>query len=493
MGLEPHILRVLRKTTMIPHKFKLPKYSRFFVSKLPMKTNHSASFQVCDMIVKRIHGLIPAGVIELRRAVYRDETGFLSEENLLSENDNQGVHICLIDTKTGLIMGAAHVLKAEESDFSKYADVPKSSLNSYVYGSRHLIHPDFRRKGLFTLLLYLTMREGRMLGRTSLIAYQNLGDVAVNRVIQMKKMTHLENRKVQGCDGLEYEVVPCGQDISYGMYLAWEKMTPELKNFAAEHLFAEEVEMTVASRLDTFYDNPWFNAVAARSLTKNQYIEMLGDWHNFVRWTTRLLARVVGITDNKELRSSYISHLNGEIDHEIMIESDVKHLGGDVTYIKQFMAPGKPIQLFMGLQESLASFRQDPVLFLAVPYSIEGISANISAEIIRNLVECIKSWGVENPRRACSFLSSHVHTDGGDDGHWEHSLHMIKKFLRSEPELQKFLVISHLVFDTIGASFSHAVSKMDYQELRPLMSKNSNHFPLGTNVSSLDASRVAHV
>lgn len=421
-----------------------------------------------ELKIKLFYSRIPDEFIQLRRDVYRDETGFLSEEDLISSNDYKGVHIGIYNETSGNLIAASHLLKAEESDFSCHSGVSIDDLNSSIYGSRHIIAKDYRGYGLFSLLLYLTMREGRLLGRTTLLAYQNDGDVAVNKVIHMKALKHVGRRPVHGSNGKCYHVIPCGQDINYGMYLAWQKMSGNIREFVASNLLAEEVELTVGARLETFYDNPWFKAVANKTLTKNQYIEMLGDWHNFVRWTTRLLARVVGVTENKELRANYISHLNGEIDHETMIENDVKVLGGDVEYTKFFMAPGKPIQLFMGLQESLASFRQDPVLFLAVPYSIEGISANISADVVRNLTDCIKSWGIEHPRRACSFLSSHVHTDGGDDGHWVHSLRMIRKFLRTEPELQRFLTISHLVFDTIWDSFGHAVSKRDFQELRPV-------------------------
>lgn len=421
-----------------------------------------------SILVKRFYkGEVPRELIELRRKVYCEETNFLAEKDLVSENDKNGAHICIYDSANSNLIAAAHVVEAELSDFSVHSGVSKSEIMTSVYGSRHLVAKEYRGQGLFSLLLYMTMREGRLRRRTSLLAYQNEGDIAVNRIISMKPIPGIPPRIVEGNNGHQYSVLPCGQDISYGMHLAWKNMPENVKSYATENLLADEVERTVGSRLETFYDNKWFIGVANGTLTKNQYVEMLGDWHNFVRWTTRLLAKVVGITDDKDLRSSFISHMNGEIDHEVLIEGDLAALGADVDYAKNHMAPGGPIQLFMGLQESLAAFRQDPVLFLAVPYSIEGISANITAQTVKDLSACIASWGYERPRKCCTFLSSHIHTDGGDDGHWQHSLKMIKQFLKTETELQKFLVVSHLVFDTIGASFENAVSKLDFQTLRP--------------------------
>lgn len=413
------------------------------------------------------NGKYPAELIDLRREVYGNEMHFLDDENMVSENDRHGIHIAIYEKETQRIAASAHVVDAENSDFSKHSGVAREDLTKSIYGSRFLVSRDFRNCGLFSLLLYLGMREGRMRGRVSLIAYQNEGDSAVNKVIDMQPMTHVAKRLVAGRGSHQYQVIPCGQDIAYGMIRAWQKMPLDLQEFVAKDILADEVERYVAGRLETFYDNAWFNGVANRTLTRNQYVEMLGDWHQFVRWTTRLLAKVVGITDDKELRSNYIAHLNGEIDHEVMIESDLKYLGGDVDYVKKSMAPGKPIQLFMALQESIASFRQDPILFLAVPYSIEGISANIKPEILSNLSECVKSWGYEKPRKACTFIGSHVNTDGGDDGHWQASLKMIRKYLKTESDLQKFLVVSALVFDTVGASFENAISKVDYQNFKP--------------------------
>jgi len=48
-------------------------------------------------------------------------------------------------------------------------------------------------------------------------------------------------------------------------------------------------------------------------------------------------------------------------------------------------------------------------------------------------------WGIAEPKRAMMFFSSHVSTDGGDDGHWESVLRGIRAHLRSEHDVVRFL------------------------------------------------------
>ena len=49
------------------------------------------------------------------------------------------------------------------------------------------------------------------------------------------------------------------------------------------------------------------------------------------------------------------------------------------------------------------------------------------------------SWGVPDPRRAITFFTSHVQTDGGDDGHWETTLGLVAEHLRTEAHLARFM------------------------------------------------------
>ena len=174
--------------------------------------------------------------------------------------------------------------------------------------------------------------------------------------------------------------------------------------------------------------------------------------HPLIRETTRLLGLAVGISHNQELRNHYISHLKGEIDHEKMLEKDVSQLGYDVQYLKNSFVPNSDIYNFMNIQRSLLAFDRDPELFLVVPLVAEGLSANLSSEFISDLKDCIASWGVENPKSAMTFLKSHIHTDGGIDGHWVAVKNQLKLCLTSENRLKQ----ANLLLETCFKSHTRA-------------------------------------
>lgn len=184
--------------------------------------------------------------------------------------------------------------------------------------------------------------------------------------------------------------------------------------------------------------------------------------HIYVRWTTRLLGTVIGITRDSGLRTHYIHHLGGEVDHEMMIENDIAHLGFDVDYVKHDMSPSENIRAFMALQESLCSgLRRDPCLFLAVPFAIEALTAFLTQDFINQLSRNIASWGVGNPARAMTFLTSHIRSDGGTDGHWDAARQILHRHINGEKELREFLSIVRLVQDSLHGAFSSYARETD--------------------------------
>jgi hypothetical protein len=179
----------------------------------------------------------------------------------------------------------------------------------------------------------------------------------------------------------------------------------------------------------------------------------MAGWYQFVKWTTRLLASVISVTDGSALRRHYIKHLSGVIDHERLIENDLRHLGGDLDFVKHHLAPSRHIRKFMSVQESVASFHRDPRLFLAIPLTIEGMSGRLSKEIGEGLAACVKKWGFD-PAKATTFLSSHVVTDGSEDGHWIQTARMVKKHIRDDNSLRNFLEIAAIVDEAISGALS---------------------------------------
>jgi len=184
--------------------------------------------------------------------------------------------------------------------------------------------------------------------------------------------------------------------------------------------------------------------------------------HIYVRWTTRLLGTVIGVTSDRELRRHYIRHLQGEIDHEIMLERDIAHLGYDVDFVKHHMSPTEDIRAFMSLQESLCTGpRRDPSLFLAVPLAIEALTAFLNQEFLGQLSENIAAWGVNDTSRAMTFLTSHIRTDGGTDGHWDATRQILHHYLEGERELQEFLSIVRLVQESQHKAFTSYATTTD--------------------------------
>lgn len=205
------------------------------------------------------------------------------------------------------------------------------------------------------------------------------------------------------------------------------------------HVRGLEVRQSAERWLSTGKDWAFFRAVHEGTLTREQYAYALGNVHQFVRHTTRLAARGVGHSPTTEMRSHFIHHLNGEVNHELIIERDLAHLGEDVDYVRTHMPPNGPTQEFMVVQESMIGYYQDPVLLLAAPITAEGVTAHLDEAFIASLTEIVSSWGVEHPERACKFFSSHMHTDGGDDGHWEMSVRFAGRCLTDETKHQFFL------------------------------------------------------
>lgn len=426
--------------------------------KLATDAQESTAFDLARLKIRTIGpGVpVPKDIFELRREVYGLETGFLDDNALISDNDAKGTHIALYyDEGAGdELIAATHLVDAEICDFAAYSGLPQETLSRGFYSSRSIVRKRYRKLSLFPLLLYLAGREYRMRGRDLMFAYMNPGDTPGRRILRYSLIETLPPRTVHGRGGATYEVVAAWQDLAYCLHRSYETMSSDLKAYLAQSgLLADEIEQTVRGRIQNFYKGPWFDCLYAGTLTREQYIATLANMHQFVRWTTRILGKLVGQTSDRGLRGHYVAHLDGEVDHDVMLEQDLEALGADVDYVVNHMVPIAPIQEFMAAQESLAAFRQDPVLFLAIPFSIEGLSGHAPKGFGPALARNIAGWGLD-PRQVTSFLTSHVHTDGGEDGHWEMSRKMIRAHVKSETDVQRFLTVVQGVMNALDRAYA---------------------------------------
>ncbi len=405
-------------------------------------------------------GMPPQEIVDLRYRVYCDETNLLDEHEIVSEHDELGTHFCLY--YEGKLIGTILGVKTEDSIFPEWSGVPKVHLCKTYYASRGILLPEYRHRGLFFLLMYLIGREARILDRDKIVAYMEGLDTVATRVNKAQRLNGIPPRRYRGNQGREYLLYPVQMDVGYGLYRCWEFLSAPLRDVAAKYLLADEVIRTVKRLTHQLYcENPYFHCIAEGRLTRTQYIEFLANSHQFVRWTTRILARIAGVTHHRQLRNHYLSHLSGEIDHETIIESDLTYLGAEVAYVLDYMVPSVDIGHFRCVQESMAAFHADPFKLLAVPIAIEGLTAHLSDQFLSQLEDCIASWGYDEPKRATAYLRSHTTFDGGEDGHWEHTKKQIETFLKTEADTREFILIVRMVLTAMDRALASYVEQPD--------------------------------
>jgi len=204
-------------------------------------------------------------------------------------------------------------------------------------------------------------------------------------------------------------------------------------------MFVAETREAVLRWLEPGESWGFFKSVLDGTLTRDQYVYAISNVHQFVRHTTRILGRCIAHSDTTEGRKHFINHLNGEVNHEIIIEKDLAHLGASVEFVKNQMSPNLETLEFMAVQESAIGYYDDPSLLVASPLAAEGVTAHMSEAFMEKLNACIGSWGIEQPEKASQFFSSHMTFDGGMDGHWEGTLVYLRDILKTEHQFQRFM------------------------------------------------------
>jgi hypothetical protein len=272
--------------------------------------------------------------------------------------------------------------------------------------------------------MYFAARRARIMGRENLLVRAN--EAAFARDIF----------KLAPCSDAFPEVL--AQRVDLAAHYA-HKSLEALSMPIAPSVRAREVEEVTKRWLSGAGEWGFFKALHMRTLTRQQYVYALSNIYQFVRHTTRLVARAIAHSPTTEMRSHFIKHLNGEVNHELIIERDLNYLGEDVAYVRDHMAPNGSTQEFMAIQESMIGYYEDPVLLMASPVAAEGVTAHLDQAFVDALHDCLKLWNVEAPQKASKFFVSHMHTDGGDDGHWEMTIAFLEGCLLTESKHQFFM------------------------------------------------------
>jgi hypothetical protein len=125
------------------------------------------------------------------------------------------------------------------------------------------------------------------------------------------------------------------------------------------------------------------------------------------------------------------------------------------------------INEFLSIQESIIGYKQDPVLMLACPLVAEGITAFMRKDFIQHLHNIVSGWGIQ-PETATKFLTSHMHTDGGEDGHWQLVVNMLQQKILDEVRLQQFLCMMRTAMNGFARGFNATIDNLKLWEVVPL-------------------------
>ncbi len=374
----------------------------------------------------------------------------------------QGHDVTLVERGSNRPVAFATVLRAEGSAFQSRTRLASSALEKTAFLTRVHVAPD-APKGTLSVLLYAALRQARSWGLALGSFLMVDDDTPLARQYHLVTLSGVPRIDVPGAHACRAK----SQRLDLLLHRTFEEAHEAGQPLLPSFLVGEILDTINHLFLDKVGQTSFFQAVDAGTLTREQYVYSLTQMHQFVRYTTRLLGRCVAHSSTTELRTHFISHLRGEINHEIIIEKDLAHLGEDVAYVKELAMPNLPTREFMCTQESAIAFYEDPILLLAAPLTAEGVSGHLGQLFMDKLNACVASWGVKEPQKATHFLGSHIEFDSGDDGHWQGNLDLLAQHLRTEPELRRFVSMLRVCVDATLRQWDSYVSDVDLFSAQP--------------------------
>jgi hypothetical protein len=355
---------------------------------------------------------------------------------------NRAVRISIMEQDGESCLGTALVTRAEESGLQELSGLPSVSLEKAMCISDIAIDPV--RSDVLPVVLYMALRRGRIWGRSTVAAYIADPQDEGPAILGLERLTNARPYR---------SLLPSAQVIDYAAYRAFNAASLEMRCFIQSQFVSESIE-TLERWLEQFFKSPWFQSIYDGTLSRRQYIRTLEQQHQYVRYTTRLIAGALSWSEDRELRDHWRHHLQGEVNHELIIEKDLANLGADVNYAVDSAIPHPMNLQFIMAQESIVGFRRNPVLLLSSAFVAEGFSSHLDQTFVDALYRVASSWGVKNPRLVTNFITSHIDYDGGADGHWAGICTVLGQYLESETEQQTFLAIIRLCMDAFDRSYS---------------------------------------
>jgi hypothetical protein len=371
------------------------------------------------------------------------------------------VRISIMEPDGEKCVATALVTRAEESGFQAASGLPRESMEKAICISDIAFDPVWP-DGL-PAILYLALRRGRIWGRSTVAAY------VTDPVPEGAASLRLEKLSNAGPCG---PLVAFAQVIDYAAYRTFTAVSPVMSSFLQKQFLSEAIE-TLERWTERFFKSAWFRAIYDGTLSRRQYIHTLEQQHQYVRYTTRLIAGALSWSDDRELRDHWRHHLEGEVNHELIIEKDLAHLDADVEYAVGPAIP-HPVNLqFIMAQESIIGFRRNPALLMASAFVAEGFSSHLDQNFVDALNRVASSWGVKNPRLVTNFITSHINYDGGEDGHWAGICSALGRYLKTETQQQEFLAVIRLCMDAFERSYAAYAEDLVIFAAKPEAAKHS--------------------
>ncbi|HMI91817.1 MAG TPA: hypothetical protein VK509_10665 [Polyangiales bacterium] len=368
----------------------------------------------------------PAEISVQSGAVETGSPEILALPELQRDESEHGYRLILRRSPLGAPVAEALLLPAARASLLRGAGFAEASLEHAALLANVRVHDG--ADDTLGALLYCAGRRARIAGANMLLAAVGEQPGAASQLLGLSRVPR----------SAPPGYVFAAQRLDIAMHRAYRAMV-EASHAPDPQLLADEVGETIRSWVAGAPQWPFFVLLHERRLAREQYVYLLSNLYQFVRHTTRLIGRAISHSVDPVLRKHWISHLNGEINHEVIIERDLAHMGEDVEFVMRHMPPSSRTQEFMAIQESMIAYYEDPVLFMASPLAAEAITAFLDQRFIDDLHACAQRWGVAEPRSAMKFLTSHMSTDGGEDGHWKMSLDALPRLIRDESTLAMFL------------------------------------------------------
>ncbi len=340
---------------------------------------------------------------------------------------------------------------ATDSRFARHAKVAPDALRRTLAIEAVWLAEDGNEEDL-AAALYLALQRGRIWDCNTVVAHVLHTDGPVARILRLAELSAApEVRQDETYTATAQMLDLSIHEASTRCGSAWSQIQPTLPL---------EIVQTIQHWVPKFYSGSWARSVFEKTMTREQYVQTLYNMHHYVRQTTQHLGRAVATADDRELRRHFIEHLNGEINHEIMIENDLKTLGVNPEYVMRHRVPNAATKSFMAIQETSIAFYHDPIMLMACPIAAEGISAHMPEVFVTRLREIVASWNIARPEKATAFLTSHTHTDGGDDGHWQSTVAILGNYLVDEATQRRFLCTLRTAADCLERSFNSNIDDL---------------------------------